>query len=223
MKRPSMRCRWSCGSSGILRLPGPMRLRERPAPCFGFSMIRGLLILTGSGLARCGRGPMGGSGKLCGGRGGLAGSGLRRFPGSRSRRGRRRSVSTRRCPVDEWPPDLARLQVAGTELEDPEPPPAVPEGTPVLWVNPGLPMTAGKAMAQVGHAAQLAWMRLGAKDRSDWRDRDFNLAVRPAPAERWPDLVSSGLPVVQDGGFTEVAPGSCTVVADLPALRLPAR
>ena len=66
-------------------------------------------------------------------------------------------------PVDEWPPDLARLQVAGTELEDPEPPPAVPEGTPVLWVNPGLPMTAGKAMAQVGHAAQLAWMRLGAK------------------------------------------------------------
>ncbi|MFZ0002529.1 MAG: peptidyl-tRNA hydrolase, partial [Trebonia sp.] len=96
-------------------------------------------------------------------------------------------------------------------------------GTPVLWVNPGLPMTAGKAMAQVGHAAQLAWMRLGAKDRSDWRDRDFNLAVRPAPAGRWPALVSSGFPVVQDGGFTEVAPGSCTVVADLPALRLPAR
>jgi peptidyl-tRNA hydrolase len=125
--------------------------------------------------------------------------------------------------VDEWPPELARLQVAGTELEDPEPAPAVPDGTPVLWINPGLPMTAGKAMAQVGHAAQLAWMRLGEKDRSDWRDHGFNLAVRPAPAERWPDLVTSGLPVVQDGGFTEVAPGSCTVVADLPALRLPAR
>lgn len=126
-------------------------------------------------------------------------------------------------PVDEWPPDLARLQVAGTELEDQEPPSAVPEGTPVLWVNPGLPMTAGKAMAQVGHAAQLAWMRLGAGERRDWRDRDFDLAVRTAPAERWADLVASGLPVVQDGGFTEVAPGSCTVVADLPALRSPAR
>lgn len=126
-------------------------------------------------------------------------------------------------PVDEWPPDLARLQVAGTELEDPEPPPAVPAGTPVLWINPGLPMTAGKAMAQVGHAAQLAWMRLGAGDRKAWRDSGFDLAVRPAPPERWPDLVTSGLPVVQDGGFTEVAPGSCTVVADLPALRLPAR
>jgi peptidyl-tRNA hydrolase len=126
-------------------------------------------------------------------------------------------------PVGEWPPDLARLQVAGTELEDPEPPSAVPEGTPVLWINPGLPMTAGKAMAQVGHAAQLAWMRLGAGERRDWRDRDFDLAVRTAPAERWADLVASGLPVVQDGGFTEVAPGSCTVVADLPALRSPAR
>ena len=126
-------------------------------------------------------------------------------------------------PVDEWPPDLARLQVAGTELEDPEPPPAVPDGTPVLWINPGLPMTAGKAMAQVGHAAQLAWMRLGAADRQDWRDSGFDLAVRTAPANRWPALVTSGLPVVQDGGFTEVAPGSCTVVAGLPALRLPAR
>jgi peptidyl-tRNA hydrolase len=126
-------------------------------------------------------------------------------------------------PVGEWPPDLARLQVAGTELEDQEPPPAVPEGTPVLWINPGLPMTAGKAMAQVGHAAQLAWMRLGAGERSDWRDRGFGLAVRTAPKDRWADLVASGLPVVQDGGFTEVAPGSCTVVADLPALRSPAR
>jgi peptidyl-tRNA hydrolase len=126
-------------------------------------------------------------------------------------------------PVDEWPPDLARLQVAGTELEDPEPPPAVPDGTPVLWINPGLPMTAGKAMAQVGHAAQLAWMRLGPQERSDWKDHDFDLAVRTAPENRWAYLVASGLPVVQDGGFTEVAPGSCTVVADLPALRSPTR
>jgi peptidyl-tRNA hydrolase len=126
-------------------------------------------------------------------------------------------------PVDEWPSDLARLQVAGTELEDPAPPPPVPDGTPILWINPGLTMTAGKAMAQVGHAAQLAWMRLGATDRKAWRDRDFDLAVRPAQPERWAALVASGLPIVQDGGFTEVAPGSCTVVADLPALRLPAR
>ena len=97
------------------------------------------------------------------------------------------------------------------------------EGTPVLWVNPGLEMTAGKAMAQVGHAAQLAWRRLRPRDRSEWKDRDFALAVRTAATGRWADLVTSGLPVVTDGGFTEVAPGSCTVVADLPALRSAAR
>ena len=122
-------------------------------------------------------------------------------------------------PVDDWPPDLARLQVAGTELEDPAPPGEPDAGTPVLWLNPELPMTAGKAMAQAGHAAQLAWWRLGPRVRSEWRDLDFDLAVRTAAPQRWAELVHSGLPVVRDGGFTEVAPGSCTVVADVPALR----
>ncbi len=122
-------------------------------------------------------------------------------------------------PVDDWPADLARLQVAGTELDDPEPPGAVAPGTPVLWLNPELPMTAGKAMAQAGHAAQLAWWRLEPRGRSEWKDSGFELAVRTAAVERWAELTASGLPVVRDGGFTEVAPGSCTVVADVPALR----
>jgi len=122
-------------------------------------------------------------------------------------------------PVDDWPPDLAKLQVAGIELEDPAPPGEPEAGTPVLWLNPELPMTAGKAMAQAGHAAQLAWWRLGPRARSEWRELDFDLAVRTAASRRWAELVHSGLPVVRDGGFTEVAPGSCTVVADVPALR----
>jgi peptidyl-tRNA hydrolase len=122
-------------------------------------------------------------------------------------------------PVDDWPAGLARLQVSGTDLEDTEPPAAAGGHTPVLWLNPDLPMTAGKAMAQAGHAAQLAWRRLETRDRSEWQERDFDLAVRNAAAGRWAELIASGLPVVRDGGFTEVAPGSCTVVADLPALR----
>ena len=122
-------------------------------------------------------------------------------------------------PVDDWPPDLARLQVSGTDLDDPEPPSGPGPGTPVLWLNPGLPMTAGKAMAQAGHAAQLAWWALPAPARTAWQDDDFALAVRAADPARWPELLASGLPVVTDGGFTEVAPGSATVVADLPALR----
>jgi peptidyl-tRNA hydrolase len=122
-------------------------------------------------------------------------------------------------PNDDWPPDLARLQVSGTELEDPEPPPIPHNDSAVLYLNPDLAMTAGKAMAQVGHAAQLAWWAADTKARSEWRAQDFDLAVRTAAPEQWEALVASGLPVVRDGGFTEIAPGSCTVVADLPALR----
>lgn len=122
-------------------------------------------------------------------------------------------------PVDDWPPDLAKLQVSGTDFGDPEPLAAPGPGVPVLWLNPGLPMTAGKAMAQAGHGAQLVWWRLEPSSRAEWLDDDFDLAVRVAGKEQWAELLASGLPVVTDGGFTEVAPGSATVAGDHPALR----
>ena len=40
---------------------------------------------------------------------------------------RRRTAEVRvfpPVPLDDWPRDLARLQVAGTDLDDPQPPPA---------------------------------------------------------------------------------------------------
>ncbi|OIJ96047.1 peptidyl-tRNA hydrolase [Streptomyces sp. MUSC 14] len=122
-------------------------------------------------------------------------------------------------PLDGWPKDLARLQVSGTELDDPEPPVAPEAARPVLWLNPELEMSAGKAMAQAGHGAQLAWWALPEAERAAWRDAGFALAVRTADPADWGRLTGSGLPVVRDAGFTEIAPGSCTVVADHPALR----
>src|SRR5579863_2233268 len=121
-------------------------------------------------------------------------------------------------PVDDWPPDLAKLQVSGTDLTDATPPADAPADLPVLWLNPELPMATGKAMAQVGHGAQLAWWELAPTVRSIWKDVDFDLRVRTAGVGQWKELLASGLPVVTDGGFTEVAPGSATVVADHPAL-----
>ncbi|SNX64664.1 peptidyl-tRNA hydrolase [Streptomyces sp. TLI_55] len=122
-------------------------------------------------------------------------------------------------PLDGWPKELAKLQVSGTDLDDPEPPGDVDPGVPVLWMSPDLDMSAGKAMAQAGHGAQLAWWELSEEQRTAWRDAGFPLAVRTAEPERWRELTSSGLPLVRDAGFTEIAPGSCTVVADHPALR----
>jgi len=121
-------------------------------------------------------------------------------------------------PLDGWPKDLARLQVSGTELADPHPPAPADRAYPVLWMNPEVTMSAGKAMAQAGHGAQLAWWELDDQERESWRKAGFPLAVRtPAPAE-WAVLTATALPVVRDAGFTEVAPGSSTVVADHPAL-----
>ncbi|MGW5679423.1 peptidyl-tRNA hydrolase [Streptomyces sp. NPDC003860] len=122
-------------------------------------------------------------------------------------------------PLDGWPKDLARLQVSGTDLTDPEAPAAPAPGAPVLWLSPGLDMSAGKAMAQSGHGAQLAWWELTGAERTAWAEAGFALAVRTAEPGQWDALVASGLPVVRDAGFTEIAAGSCTVVADHPALR----
>jgi peptidyl-tRNA hydrolase len=118
-------------------------------------------------------------------------------------------------PLDAWPKDLARLQVSGTDLDDPAPPAAPLPGLPVLWLSPDVPMTAGKAMAQVGHAAQLAWWDLSDLERAQWNEAGFPLAVRTAAPQYWKTLAEAGLPTVRDAGFTEVAPGSTTAVAEL--------
>lgn len=123
-------------------------------------------------------------------------------------------------PLDDWPRDLARLQVSGTELTDDAAPPEPGPGDVVLWINPGLEMTAGKAMAQAGHGAQFAWWGADEADRAAWRERGFAVRVRTADPARWGALAASGLPVVRDAGFTEIAPGSATVVADAPWLRV---
>lgn len=116
-------------------------------------------------------------------------------------------------PLDGWPKELAKLQVSGTDLDDPEPPAVADPSAPVLWVNPELDMSAGKTMAQAGHAAQLAWWELSDEERVAWREAGFPLAVRTAEPARWRELASAGLPLVRDAGFTEIAPGP-TLVAE---------
>nr|WP_228541337.1 peptidyl-tRNA hydrolase [Nocardia sp. XZ_19_369] len=119
-------------------------------------------------------------------------------------------------PVGEVDPRIKRLQIGGTDLEHDEPGPADPE-LPVLWVNSALGMTVGKAAAQVGHASMLLAGALSAAQALRWAEREFRCSVRDADEGLWrtlADQVARGTAVaVRDAGFTEVAPGSMTVIA----------
>ncbi|GAA4983863.1 peptidyl-tRNA hydrolase [Kineococcus glutinatus] len=120
-------------------------------------------------------------------------------------------------PVDGWPRDLARLQVGGTELDDATAPPPPPVGAALVLMSPHVAMSAGKAMAQAGHAAQLGLRSLPPAAASGWREAGFPVAVRTATAARWSAALAAGAPLVRDAGFTEVAPGSATAVFARPA------
>lgn len=112
--------------------------------------------------------------------------------------------------TDDWPPELAKLQVGGTELDDPDLPGLPEAGDPLILLTPHAQLSAGKAMAQAGHAAQLGWRAATKRQRRAWADREFALSVRTASVDGWRRALELNLPVVHDGGFTEVAPGTMT-------------
>ncbi|WP_454195921.1 aminoacyl-tRNA hydrolase [Nocardia sp. Marseille-Q1738] len=119
-------------------------------------------------------------------------------------------------PVGEVDPVIKRLQIGGTDLDHDDPGPPAPE-LPVLWINTALGMTLGKAAAQVGHASMLLAGALPVEHALRWAELGFRCAVRDADPQRWASLsaqVAEGTAVaVRDAGFTEVAPGSMTVIA----------
>jgi peptidyl-tRNA hydrolase len=133
-------------------------------------------------------------------------------------------------PVADTPRAVRRLQVSSTDLS-PDAPGPPPDGLPVLWIAPALPLTAGKAAAQVGHGCMLLAAVLAAQQRTAELDRwaadGYRCAVRTASPQQWamlavgeqPDRAwrERGVLVVRDAGFTEVTPGTVTVAAQWPA------
>lgn len=118
-------------------------------------------------------------------------------------------------------PRVKKLQISGTDLP-PGTPGAPQHGLPVIWIDASLSMTTGKAAAQVGHAAMILVGAMTFEQARNWSRRDFACSVRDAGPEKWTDLqkrVRKGKAVaVRDAGFTEVAPGSMTVIAEVGGL-----
>lgn len=133
-------------------------------------------------------------------------------------------------PLTPLPSELKKLQVGGTEFPrtdesaPAEDPTAGPTSGPTQTHNdavvtvmmaPGLVLSTGKAAAQAGHAAQLAYERLrtvaaGQGPEADtaasllqrWRDQEFRVRVLEADEQRW---ATTFAPVqVIDAGLTEV-------------------
>ena len=161
-------------------------------------------------------------GRAAGARRGLGAGGRAAGDYRAARRPRRLRVFPP-VPVDDWPADLARLQVSGTDLDDPRPPGSAGARDAGALAQPRIADDGGKGDGAGRARGAVGLVGTVATRRSAWLDRDFDLAVRAAGTGQWAELLASGLPVVTDGGFTEVAPGSATVVARPPGAARGAR
>ncbi|WP_024874717.1 peptidyl-tRNA hydrolase [Saccharomonospora piscinae] len=131
------------------------------------------------------------------------------------------------CPVGELPREVARLQISGSDLPADEPG-AAPAEWPLLLLNPDVALSAGKAAAQVGHATMLLAALLDPAGLAAWAAHDYRCAVRVADRRQWEEGLAAlaqphrawdehGLVAVRDAGFTEVDPGTVTVLARRPS------
>ncbi len=110
-------------------------------------------------------------------------------------------------------PLLERLQAMSSELEPPPASGTAPAGALTYLLNPAAPMSSGKTLAQIAHAAVMAgealdgWAAAGCPAR----------VLAPDPAS-FAAARDGGRCVarVEDAGLTEVPPGTVTVVALAP-------
>jgi peptidyl-tRNA hydrolase len=116
-------------------------------------------------------------------------------------------------PIDTLGRELSTLQVGGTQMpEVGEPAEHVPGGLTIA-LTPDADLSTGKAAAQSGHAAHVAWQSMPAGARDRWAATGWAVSVVLPGAADWRRLTATWPVSIRDGGFTEVRPGTMTAVA----------
>lgn len=114
---------------------------------------------------------------------------------------------------EDLDPTLAKLQVSGTDFERSGTWERSPhEGGPWLLVNDGLGMTTGKAAAQAAHGLFVWFLNASADLRRWWIADGCPFAVEGVPATEFAKASQNAQVTINDAGFTEIEPGSATVI-----------
>lgn len=117
-------------------------------------------------------------------------------------------------PLDEAPEELAKLQIRSTPLDEIERVDTVPDAAGlVIAVTPLVELSWGKQVAQCAHAGQWAWMRSDPDVVERWDAAGRPITILHPTAQLWATVADDAPVQINDGGFTEVEPGTRTAVA----------
>lgn len=120
------------------------------------------------------------------------------------------------APMDQAPPEVTKLQIQSTALDEVEPIGALPNLAPstlVIAITPHFAMSWGKQAAQSAHAGQRAWMFADPTVQAAWDEADRPLVVLHPDASLWDALDDVATTRIHDGGFTEIPPGTNSSIA----------
>jgi len=119
-------------------------------------------------------------------------------------------------PMDQAPPEVTKLQIQSTPLDEPEVAHTLPDLAPgalVIAVTPLFEMSWGKQAAQCAHAGQRAWMTATDEQRAAWDKGERRIEIVHPSEPLWTELEAIATTAIHDGGFTEIPAGTNTTLA----------
>lgn len=114
----------------------------------------------------------------------------------------------------DLPSKIKKCQVQGTDYPKTGIWPYWEFDGPAVFINKDLDMSTGKTAAQVSHALMLYFMQATEDERETWLLSGCPVTLNEISAAKFDKLKNEdGVIAIRDAGFTEVDPGTITVIA----------